>query len=147
MLGSLNRNGEENVSGIPGVWATRNFTYLARGPWGQPPTYLSLTSIYQLIKRLTATSFDVAKSRHITLNSLITLKLTLHDSGAAQRLVKFQTIHLWVRAVSSLLDVLIKHFTSNWMERQKEKTSFLQFLDHVYIPCSDYAFSIHSVFI
>ena len=24
--------GEENVPGIPGVWATRKFTYLERGP-------------------------------------------------------------------------------------------------------------------
>ena len=33
MLGSLTRGGVENVPGIPGACATRNFTYLARGPW------------------------------------------------------------------------------------------------------------------
>ena len=33
MSGSLNRSGGENVPGIPGACATRNFTYLARGPW------------------------------------------------------------------------------------------------------------------
>ena len=33
MVGSLSRGGGENVPGIPGAWATRNFTYLARGPW------------------------------------------------------------------------------------------------------------------
>ena len=33
MSGSLTRGGEENVTGIPGACATRNFTYLARGPW------------------------------------------------------------------------------------------------------------------
>ena len=33
MSGSLNRGGGENVPGIPGACATRNFTYLARGPW------------------------------------------------------------------------------------------------------------------
>ena len=32
MSGSLTRGGGENVSGIPGACATRNFTYLARGP-------------------------------------------------------------------------------------------------------------------
>ena len=33
MSGSLTRGGVENVPGIPGTCATRNFTYLARGPW------------------------------------------------------------------------------------------------------------------
>ena len=32
MSGLLTRSGGENVSGIPGACATRNFTYLARGP-------------------------------------------------------------------------------------------------------------------
>ena len=33
MSGSLTRGSGENVPGIPGVCATRNFTYMARGPW------------------------------------------------------------------------------------------------------------------
>ena len=33
MSGLLNRGGGENVTGIPGASVTRNFTYLARGPW------------------------------------------------------------------------------------------------------------------
>ena len=33
MSGSLTSGGGENVPGIPGVCATRNFTYLGRGPW------------------------------------------------------------------------------------------------------------------
>ena len=33
MSGSLTRSGGEKVPGIPGACATRNFTYLARGPW------------------------------------------------------------------------------------------------------------------
>ena len=32
MSGSLTRSGGENVPGIPGAYATRNFTYLARDP-------------------------------------------------------------------------------------------------------------------
>ena len=32
MSGSLTHGGGENVPGIPGACATRNFTYLARGP-------------------------------------------------------------------------------------------------------------------
>ena len=35
MSGSLTRNGGENVPGIPGACATRNFAYLVRGPWLQ----------------------------------------------------------------------------------------------------------------
>ena len=33
MSGSLTRGGGENVPGIPGACATRNSTYLAKGPW------------------------------------------------------------------------------------------------------------------
>ena len=33
MSGSLTRDDGENVPGIPGACATRNFTYLVRGPW------------------------------------------------------------------------------------------------------------------
>ena len=41
MSGSLTRGGGENVPGIPGACATRDFTYLARGPlvqcqWSTP---------------------------------------------------------------------------------------------------------------
>ena len=37
VLGSLTRGGGENVPGIRGACATRNFTYLARGPCVTPP--------------------------------------------------------------------------------------------------------------
>ena len=33
MSGSLTRSAREDAPGIPGACATRNFTYLARGPW------------------------------------------------------------------------------------------------------------------
>ena len=44
MLGLLTRRSGENVSGIPGVCATRNFTYLIRGPWpsGIMPRWVSV---------------------------------------------------------------------------------------------------------
>ena len=35
MSGSLIRDGGENVPGVPRAYTTRNFTYLARGPWRQ----------------------------------------------------------------------------------------------------------------
>ena len=37
MSGSLTRSGEENVPGIPGTCAARNFTYVVRGPCGAWP--------------------------------------------------------------------------------------------------------------
>ena len=42
MSRSLTRGGRENVPGIPGACATRNFTYLLRGPWwiNRPSTAL-----------------------------------------------------------------------------------------------------------
>ena len=42
-VGSLTRCGVENVPGIPGACATRNFTYLARGPWMDLDHYLFRT--------------------------------------------------------------------------------------------------------
>ena len=40
MLGLLTRRGRENVPGIPGACATRNFSNLARGPWHTLPMEL-----------------------------------------------------------------------------------------------------------
>ena len=48
MSGSLTRGGGENVPGIPGACATRNFTYLARSPW-------KLTQILQMSLRIRIT--------------------------------------------------------------------------------------------
>ena len=42
MSGSLTRGGGESVPSIPGACATRNFTYLIRGPWAAPSHYLNL---------------------------------------------------------------------------------------------------------
>ena len=42
MSGSLTRGGGENVPGIPGACATRNFTYLVRGPWRKELIHLLL---------------------------------------------------------------------------------------------------------
>ena len=39
MSGSLTRGGGENVPGIRGACATRNITYLIRGPWGRYPQH------------------------------------------------------------------------------------------------------------
>ena len=70
MSGSLTRGGGENVPGIPGACATRNFTYLVRGPWYTEyqlmaqPVYLLVAitnsclniqyvSVVQLVSRVT----------------------------------------------------------------------------------------------
>ena len=49
MLGSLTHGGGENVPGIPGACATRNFTYLARGPmkiWCHAPAFVTHKSTW-----------------------------------------------------------------------------------------------------
>ena len=47
MSGLLTRGGGENVRGIPGAWATRNFTYLIRGSWGCLGTYSEIMISFQ----------------------------------------------------------------------------------------------------
>ena len=46
MSGSLNRDGGENVHGFPGACATRNFTYLARGPWWELTLFTEVVGRY-----------------------------------------------------------------------------------------------------
>ena len=43
--GLLTRGGGENVPGIPGACATRNFTYLARGPWRHLSNFVKPPSV------------------------------------------------------------------------------------------------------
>ena len=45
---SLTYGGGENVPGIPGACANRNFAYLARGPWFQVMTYCQTAPRYHL---------------------------------------------------------------------------------------------------
>ena len=54
MSGSLTRCGGENVPGIPGACATRDFTYLVRGPW--LVKWVTLTSSLQWPGRCSAPS-------------------------------------------------------------------------------------------
>ena len=66
MSGSLTRGGGENVPGIPGACATRNFTYLVRGPWVTP----DLTSSFLERTPSQSTSYErpVRKASAWTLN-------------------------------------------------------------------------------
>ena len=54
MSGSLARGGGENVSGIPGACATRNFTYLTRGPHNLmiKNIWLCMIRLYQRITKI-----------------------------------------------------------------------------------------------
>ena len=56
MLRSLTHGGGENGVGIPGACATRNFTYLARGPLGDKP-------VLPLLEQALIT-FDVIQNVH-----------------------------------------------------------------------------------
>ena len=66
MSGSLTRGGGENIPGIPGACATRNFTYLVRGPWHFIHSYIhiyfpkpiQLHKTVRLIKRGLKTSVE-----------------------------------------------------------------------------------------
>ena len=50
MSESLNLGGGENVPGIPDACATRNFTYLARGPWEDSFCYTLCVQYNEFIK-------------------------------------------------------------------------------------------------
>ena len=49
MSGSLTRGGGENVPGIPGACAIRNFTYLVRGPCAMWPQRFDCTSVTHMV--------------------------------------------------------------------------------------------------
>ena len=78
MSGSLNRGGEENVPGIPGACATRNFTYLARGPWRhrQVTRYLCLEDMFTARARW-ASALITSSTHGVQLNN------HSHDSRSA----------------------------------------------------------------
>ena len=64
MSGSLIRCGGENVPGIPGAYATSNFTYLLRGPYVYkliPVDFLSSGPLFT--KRADVLQQDLMKSR------------------------------------------------------------------------------------
>ena len=92
MSGSLTRGGGENVHGIPGACATRNFTYLVRGPWSF--LYFSVATTHSILVII----------RH----SVIALKL-LHGlmKGCA-----------WVSETSFQLkrNMLCKHFQCRFLD-------------------------------
>ena len=50
MSGLLTRGGGENVPGIPGACATRNFTYLVRGPLSTQWIYHSISLSHRYVK-------------------------------------------------------------------------------------------------
>ena len=65
MSGSLTRWGEECVPGIPGACTTRNFTYLARGPWVK--TYLQRSELdwWQALTAAIWSALHLSISRHV----------------------------------------------------------------------------------
>ena len=58
MSGSLTRSGGRNVLGIPGACATRNFTYLVKGPWISIYVYIT-HGLKLLIQALTSTAIQL----------------------------------------------------------------------------------------
>ena len=65
MSGSLTRGGGENVTGIPGAYATRNFTYLVIGPLHEWIEWNKYSQLWMVKKRNQICAFL------ITLTSLL----------------------------------------------------------------------------
>ena len=60
MSGSLTRSSVEHVSGIPGACATRNFAYLARGPW---VTYIEIVQMCLLINYMIYWYYNIIETQ------------------------------------------------------------------------------------
>ena len=60
MSGSLTNGGRENVPGVPGACATRNFAYLARGPCSRNHVIIFILGIYSFLLKS-----RVTESHHI----------------------------------------------------------------------------------
>ena len=79
MSGSLTRGGGENVPGIPGACATRNFTYLARGPWLVDITWANaeVLSFGSLETNFRKYSIKVSIQQDATENAICTISAIL----------------------------------------------------------------------
>ena len=62
---SFEVGGGKNVPGIPGAWATRNFTYLVRGPWTSQLAGISLSVATSHICKLTPCHLVGGQNEHI----------------------------------------------------------------------------------
>ena len=114
MSGSLTSGGGENVPGIPGACATRNFTYLARGPWTRnyiPQILWDVITLLWLWHRLlphqsSYVSFDIYHNIYAAVNSMLpgTFGMSVafywicmrhHNLTLNSKLVSIRYILLW----------------------------------------------------
>ena len=87
MSGSLNRGGGENVPGIPGACATRNFTYLARGLWHKthvPPKRFKAAVSSTNRCKATCTFLFSGQTSHVLLESTFLRKSAINIYSPAQ---------------------------------------------------------------
>ena len=80
MSGLLTRGGGENVPGIPGACATRNFSYLVRGPWSYCSLALSHRNNRVPIQVLQYQPFEETDQSHRSHNAPVPYP-TMHNSA------------------------------------------------------------------
>ena len=106
--GSLTNGGGKNVPGIPGACATRNFMYLARGPWRVWQWKAYFNRMFQFIAVLGFFLCNFAF--HLSQNS-----------ANERRRYKCNTFSHWPKTDSHNLS----HVSSHWMD-----------MDISFAPCS-----------
>ena len=75
---SLTRSGGENITGIPGAYATDNSSYLTRGPIGIYPKYICICN---LAMRLVYPTFRACTSRSLIGTDTLIKRLSNFNSG------------------------------------------------------------------
>ena len=111
--GSLTRGGGENVPGIPGAWATRNFTYLVKGPW----EYSCFASMIQFYVNPHGVAILFAERRIDIKTSILSGKTSYRQiswSFEAKRSEVLMSVSLWsLTGISaSLLPMCQSKFTA-----------------------------------
>ena len=139
MSGSLTCGGGENVPAIPGACATRNFTYLARGPWKMAFLLKEHGTCWVLLKYSARPTNCVTSSSHLSWKNISNDHIHMH---ARQQL----------GYSAKLASVYHMDHTSNFMiwestERCKKKSrSFV----HVQFACTSVnmrVFIQHNIYI
>ena len=89
MSGSLTTVGGENDPGIPGAYATSNFTYLVRGPW-EGRSYMKTRKYSDIFISIRYCSYVETQEPHMTVSVSVNRVLRLgpalqgqsvHDTG------------------------------------------------------------------
>ena len=115
MLGLLTRGGGENIPGIPGACATRNFTYLARGP------SIWLSKTVRVLGRSISGSCWNSLFENNNINRMLSM---LHpDPPKRPRVYIFSLIWGWSTYVHSIINIGISCYYTYVMMHDTVDTS------------------------